>query len=67
MTVVITLSTGEKKLLDRSLSTNKVAEIINEGRGKDELISFQNNATPSRTIWIDPNSVTAIENDGFTY
>lgn len=67
MTVIIKLDTGESCHLDRNLSTLSVAQEINDGRGKGKLISFQNNSTPSRIIYIDPDHVVAIENDGYPY
>lgn len=67
MTVVIKFSTGESQLLDRSLRTDQVVETVNEARGKGKLISFQNNETPSRTIWVDPDHVIRILNDGYSY
>ena len=67
MTVVITLSTGEKKLLDRNLTTDQVVEAVNGGRGQGKLIPFQDNQTPSRTLYIDPDHVIGIHNDGYNY
>lgn len=67
MVVVVTLDTGESYMLDRSLYTDKVAEAINNARGCGELIGFQNNETPSRVFYIDPDHVVAIRNDGHTY
>lgn len=67
MTVVIKLSTGESKLLDRNLRTDHVVEAINEGRGKGQLIPFHNNQIPSRMIWIDPDRVISVENNGHSY
>ena len=67
MTVIVSLDNGESYMLDRSLTTSGVAEHINAARGGGELIAFQNNATPSRTIYIDPDHVVAIKNDGHPY
>lgn len=67
MTVVIKLSTGDSQLLDRNLRTDKVVEVVNEARGKGKLIQFQDNQTPSRAIWIDPDHVIRVSNDGYSY
>ena len=67
MTVIVTLDTGEKRRLDRNLRTDDVAGRINTGRGRDTLLAFENDATPSRTIWIDPDHVVSVENDGYPY
>jgi hypothetical protein len=65
--VIIKLDTGETYMLDRGLYVSKVAETINEARGKGQLIPFQNNDTPSREIFIDPDHVTSIKHDGYNY
>jgi hypothetical protein len=67
MTVVITLDNGESYMLDRGLIASNVAERINAARGGGELIPFENNATPSRTFYVDPDHVIAIVNDGHAY
>lgn len=67
MTVLIKLDTGDSYLLDRNLRTDQVATAINHARGGGKLVEFQNNATPSRTIHIDPDHVVSIENDGYAY
>jgi hypothetical protein len=67
MTVVVTLDNGDSHLLDRNLRTDQVAATINEARGGGKLVPFQNNATPSRTIYIDPDHVVTIKNDGYAY
>jgi hypothetical protein len=67
VTVIITLDTGDSYMLDRRLYTEQVAATINDGRGAGKLIPFQNNATPSRTIYIDPDHVVSIKNDGYSY
>ena len=67
MPVIVTLDTGDSYTLDRSLWTDGVAATINEARGGGKLVPFQNNATPSRTIYIDPDHVVAIKGDGHAY
>ena len=67
MTVILTLDTGEHRYLDRRYGTDAVAGTINEARGKGKLIPFDNNSTPSRTIWIDPDHVVTVGNDGNPY
>lgn len=67
MTVIVTLDTGDSHLLDRNLRTDQVATTINAARGGGKLVPFQNNATPSRTIYIDPDHVVSIKNDGYSY
>ena len=67
MTVVIKLDSGDSYLLDRNLRTDQVAAAINDARGSGKLVEFQNNATPSRAIYIDPDHVVAIQNDGYSY
>jgi hypothetical protein len=67
MPVVLEMSTGEKHMLDRNLMTHDVAKKINDARQVGKLIEFQNNATPSRAIWIDPEQVIAIRHDGHHY
>jgi hypothetical protein len=61
------LDTGESYMLDRSLWTDNVAATVNEKRGTGKLIPFQNNATPSRTIFIDPDHVIVVKDDGHNY
>ena len=67
MVVIVTLDTGEHYRLDRSLRTDEVAATVNGARGGGKLIPFQNDATPSRVIYIDPDEVIAIKNDGHNY
>lgn len=67
MTVVVTLDTGESYMLDRNYYTEQVATMVNDKRGCGVLIPFDNTATPSRKIYIDPDHVTAIKNDGYSY
>lgn len=54
-------------MLDRSLAIYKVAGVIDEARGGGKLVEFQNNATPSRSIFVDPDHVVAITHDGHNY
>lgn len=54
-------------MLDRNLATHEVAKRINDARGTGSLIEFQNNATPSRAVFIDPDHVVAITHDGHNY
>jgi hypothetical protein len=44
-----------------------VARAINEGRGKGKLLPFDSNDTPSRTLYIDPDHIVSVTNDGYTY
>jgi len=67
MTVVLTMKDGSQVLLDRQLRTDQVFNSVNEARGKGKLIPFQNNASPSRTIYLDPDEVMKIDNDGLNY
>lgn len=67
MTVIVTLDTGESYMLDRSLRTDQVAAKLNEARGAGQLVEFQDNATPSRAFYIDPDHVVAVKNDGHPY
>lgn len=67
MVVVVSMDNGESYMLDRGLSVPKVAEQINAARGTGKLIPFENNATPSRILYIDPDHVVAIKNDGHLY
>lgn len=67
MTVIVTLDTGDSYRLDRNLRTDQVAATINEARGGGKLVEFQNDATPSRAIYIDPDHVVSIKNDGYAY
>ena len=67
MTVIVALDTGEAYRLDRNLRTDQVATAINDARGKGKLVEFQNDATPSRAIYIDPDHVTSVKNDGYAY
>jgi hypothetical protein len=67
MTVIVTLDTGDSHRLDRNLRTDQVASMINEARGEGKLVPFQNDATPSRTIYIDPDHVISVKNDGYSY
>ena|ERR1017187_5612987 len=66
MTVVLHLKTGDTLHLDRRLRTDDVAQKLNEWRGIG-LCEFENNATPSRSIWVDPESVMTVSDDGFSY
>lgn len=67
MTVIVALDTGDSYRLDRSLRTDQVAAKINEARGSNQLVEFQNDDTPSRAIYIDPDHVVAVKNDGHPY
>ena len=67
MVVIISLDNGESYMLDRGLTTENVAKRINETRGEGALISFPNNATPSRAFYVDPDHVVAVKNDGHPY
>jgi hypothetical protein len=67
MAVYLALDTGDQVRLDRSLRIDQVAERINAARGSGELIEFQNDATPSRAVWIDPDHVVSIKNDYYNY
>jgi hypothetical protein len=67
LTVVIKLDSGDSYLLDRNLRTDQVAAAINDARGGGKLVELRSNATPSRAIYIDPDHVVSIENDGYSY
>lgn len=67
MTVIVVLDTGDKYALDRGLWAEKVADEINNKRGTGKLIPFQNNSTPSRTIYIDPDHVVTVKSDGYGF
>lgn len=66
MTVVIELDTGKSYRLDRGYSIAEVATRVDVNRGKG-LVSFDDNRTPCRTIYIDPDHVVAIQDDGRAY
>lgn len=68
MPVVLGLKSGSKFTLDRRYSTSDIYQRINEGR-KDsgELMAFDDNRTPSRVIYVDPNEVESIRHDGHNY
>lgn len=67
MVVVVTLSTGQQHRVDRNERLDKVAGQINNARGSGELIGLPNDATPSRTFWLDPDAVVSITDDGHPY
>lgn len=60
MTVELDMDTGETLVLDRRLYVAAVAERVNEGRRNGALIEFQDDRTPSRTLYVDPSHVVAI-------
>jgi hypothetical protein len=61
------MKNGDSYMLDRGLPTNIVATTINEARGKNRLVEFKDNQTPSRTIYIDPDEVASIMHNGNLY
>jgi hypothetical protein len=63
MTVVLRLTDGTQVRLDRRLITYKVAAEINEARGGTTLLAYENDGTPSGTVYVDPNHVVLIWND----
>lgn len=67
MTVVVKLDTGDRYSLDRSVNAGNVAQNINSGRGKGALLPFDDNRTPSRVIYIDPDHVVSVRDDGHLY
>lgn len=67
MTVIVTLDTGDSYMLDRDLRTEQVAITINDARGVGKLVPFQDNGTPRRVVYIDPDHVVSIKNDGYAY
>ena len=67
MTVTVVLDTGDSHRLARNLYTEQVADAINAKRGTGKLIPFQNDSTPSRVIYIDPDHVVTVSNDGYSY
>lgn len=65
MTVVVTLSTGEKFHLDRNLSRSTVFHEINEYRGTGRLIEFDDDRTPrGQKVCFDPDLVSSVVDDG---
>jgi hypothetical protein len=67
VSVIITLDTGQAHGLDRNCRLDRVAETINGARGEGKLVPFQNNATPTRTFYVDPDHVVSITDDGHPY
>lgn len=67
MPVILTMRGGEYVRLDRKYSERNVAQAVNDARGRGKLIPFDNDATPSRVVHVDPDSVTLIRHDGHNY
>jgi hypothetical protein len=67
MPVIVRLSSGETYRLDRGLMTHNVVTEINNKRGTGKLVEFQNDATPSRAVYFDPDLVSSIYHDGYNY
>lgn len=67
MTVIVRLSTGEAFRLDRGLMAHNVRQTIDAKRGTGRLIEFQDDSTPSRVVYFDPDLVSSIVNDGHPY
>lgn len=67
MTVILKMDTGDSYSLDRNLRSSEVQETINDARGKGKLIPFDDNRTPRRIIYIDPDHVISVRDDGFSY
>lgn len=65
--VVLTLRDGSHVHLDRRYGEREIADAVNAARGKGQLIPFDNNATPSRTVHVDPDEVTVVRHDGHNY
>jgi hypothetical protein len=67
MPVIIEMDTGQRVKLDRNLMLHNVVKDVNDKRGCGKLIEFPDNNTPSRRIWIDPDHVIAMWEDGHNY
>lgn len=67
MPVILEMSTGDKHMLDRQYDIERVVKALDEKRGTTMFVEFQNDATPSRRIYVDPNHVIAIKHDGYNY
>jgi len=67
MTVVITMINGDIHRIDRNEGKDTVARQINTARASNQLIQFQNDDTPSRTFYLDPNLVMSVTDDGYAF
>jgi hypothetical protein len=67
MVVVIRMSTGTAHRVDRNERLDAIAKRINAARGLGQLIELRNDATPSRSFYIDPADVESVTDDGHSY
>ena len=69
MPVVVHMKSGQEFVCDRRFSTFDVQLRIKEGQeGRfGALLALDDNRTPSRTFYIDPNEVESVRHDGYDY
>lgn len=70
MSIVVRMKDGSTVFLDRRLYVHTVAGAVNDERSAaaeagrlTQLIEFQDDQTPSRSVYIDPAEVATVRDD----